>query len=84
MSRSRSKQGNSIDKPVQVVGIVRYVLPVDSNHVMRSHCVLIVNSDCTAVTLQTKDSALADLAITLSRTISRIVVEERVKSCAID
>ena len=84
MSRSRSKQRNSIHKSVQVVRVIRYVLPIDSNHIMRPHCVLVVNSDRTAITLQTENPALANLAIALSRTISRIVVEERVQSCAVD
>ena len=81
---SISKQGNRINESIQIVSIISNILPVDCDHIVRSHCVLIVNSDGAAVALQTEDSVLADLAIALSRTIGRIVVEKRIKPGAIN
>lgn len=84
LSASRApKQRNSINKSIQVIIVVRNILPVNSDHIMCSNCVLVVNSDRAAVTFQAEDSVLTDLSITLRRTVRRIVVEERVKARAI-
>ena len=47
---------------------------------MRSHRVLIVHTNLTAVSLHAEDSILADLAITLSRAIGAVIVEEAVEA----
>ena len=50
---------------------------------MRSHRVFIVHANLTAVSFDTENPILADLAVPLSRAIGAVIVEEAVQAGAI-
>jgi hypothetical protein len=84
ISLTTPEQRNCIDKSIQIIVINRHILPIDRDHIMRPHSILIIHRDRLTIAFHTEDAILAYLTIALVRTASAVVVEEAVQPSAIN
>jgi hypothetical protein len=78
------EQRNSINKPIQIVPIVRHIMSSNRNLIVRPYSIEVVDTNIPIRAFERENAVLAYLATTLVRAHRGVVVEETVQTCTVD